>query len=141
MASAVEIHRKAHEAFNTRDWETMRSLSASDMSYEDNPRASSIKSYDQFQEWLQEWTTGMSDAAVTEVQYIDGGDYSIARFRGRGTNDGQMGPIQATGRRMDMPFCEILHVSPDGKIDRGELYYDQLTMLVQFGVMEQPPTG
>jgi steroid delta-isomerase-like uncharacterized protein len=138
MASAVEIHRAAHAAFNTRDWDTMRSLTASDISYEDNPRASSIKSYEQFLEFLQEWTSGMSDAAITEQQYLDAGEYSIVRFRGRGTNDGQMGPLQPTGRRMDMPFCEIVHVNSDGKIDRGELYYDQLTMLVQFGVMEQP---
>ena len=33
MASSVEIHRAAHDAFNERDWERMRSLMAETIAY------------------------------------------------------------------------------------------------------------
>jgi ketosteroid isomerase-like protein len=57
---------------------------------------------------------------------------------GRGTNDGPMGPGKAvTGKRMDMPFCEILRVQ-DGRVVSGEMFYDQLTMLTQLGLAEAP---
>ena len=49
-----------------------------------------------------------------------------------------MGPAQATtGKRMDMPFCQILRVQ-NGRVTSGEIFYDQLTMLAQLGPAEAP---
>ena len=138
MESSVEIHRIAHEAFNGRDWERMRSLLAETVSYDDRPRSLQIRSVEDFIAWLQEWVTGMSDARVTAPEYIDAGEYSICRFTGQGTNDGPMGSMQATtSKRMDMPFCEILRVE-SGRITGGDIYYDRLTMLTQLGLAEVP---
>jgi predicted ester cyclase len=139
MASSVEIHRAAHDAFNARDWDRMRALVADTMSYSDRPRGLEIGSFDEFLAWLQEWTTGMSDARVTAPDYLDAGEYSVCRFTAQGTNDGPMGPMRATtGKRMDMLFCEILHVQDD-RVIGGEMFYDQLTMLSQLGLAEAPP--
>ena len=138
MASSVEIHRAAHDAFNQRDWDRMRALAAETIVYDDRPRGLTLGSRDDFLGWLQEWATGMSDARVSEPDYLEAGEYSVCRFRGQGTNDGPMGPTAAvTGKRMDMPFCEILGVR-DGRITSGEIFYDQLTMLSQLGLTEAP---
>jgi len=140
MARSVELHRQAHAAFNARDWSTMRGLLSEGITYEDHPRGLTITSSEEFVGWLQSWVKGFSDASPSEPRYIDGGDYSIALFQARGTNDGDFGPVSGTGNRMDAPFCEVLHVGPDGKIDRGELYYDNVTIMVQMGAMA-PPEG
>ncbi len=138
MRSSVEFHRLAHEAFNQRDWERLRSLMAETIAYDDRPRNLQLRSVDAFLAWLKEWAAGMSDARVTAPEYLEAGEYSICRFTGQGTNDGPMGPTQAaTGKRMDMPFCEILHVQ-DGRVTGGEIYYDQLTLLTQLGLVEAP---
>jgi ketosteroid isomerase-like protein len=138
MASSVEIHRAAHDAFNERDWERMRSLMAETIAYSDRPRGLELGSFDEFQCWLKELTTGMSDARVNDPDYLEAGEYSVCRFNGRGTNDGPMGPAQATtGKRTDMPFCEILRVK-NGRVTSGEIFYDQLTMLAQLGLAEAP---
>ena len=138
MASSVEIHRAAHDAFNERDWEQMRSLMADTIAYSDRPRGLELGSFDEFLGWLKEWTTGMSDARVNDPDYLEAGEYSVCRFNGQGTNDGPMGPAQATtGKRMDMPFCEILRVQ-NGRVIGGEMFYDQLTMLTQLGLAEAP---
>ncbi len=37
-----------------------------------------------------------------------------------------------------MQFCEIREYGADGRAVRGELFYDQVTMLVQLGQMPLP---
>ena len=135
--SNVERHQQAHALFNSRDFEGVREMVSPDLTYEDRPRAVSMKNADEFIAWLGEWATALSNARVTQADYIDGGDWSIARFRGQGVNDGTMGEMPATGGTMDMMFCEIMHWT-DGKADRAEIYYDQATMLTQLGVMQAP---
>jgi ketosteroid isomerase-like protein len=137
MASSVDIHRAGHEAFNARDWDSLRDVCANDVAYSDRPRNLELRSVDEFLGWTNDWVTGMSDARVTEPEYLEAGEYSVCRFIGQGTNDGPLGPAQATGKAMNMPFCEIMRVQ-DGKIVSGEIFYDQLTMMSQFGLMEAP---
>lgn len=48
--------------------------------------------------------------------------------------------MPASGRSMNMPFCEVLAYGADGRVTRAELYYDLVTMLVQLGHMP-PPEG
>lgn len=132
-------HRRAHECFNKRDWKGMREICSPQLQYTDHPRSLTMKSYEEFEGWLKEWTTGMSDAKPDEPEYLEAGDRSVALFKARGTNDGQLGPANATGKRIDVPFCEVLHWNADGKMARGEIYYDAMTMFVQLGVMEPPP--
>ena len=45
---------------------------------------------------------------VTEL--TDAGDTVVAEFTGRGVNDGPLGPLPASGKQMNHPFCEILEV-------------------------------
>ena len=73
----------------------MRSLMADTIAYSDRPRGLELGSLDEFLGWLQEWATGMSDARVSEPDYLEAGEYSVCRFMGRGTNDGPMGPGKA----------------------------------------------
>jgi steroid delta-isomerase-like uncharacterized protein len=137
MASAAELHRTAHDLFNRRDWDAMRALVADDIEYTDHPRATTVRGFDDFVTFLQSWVTGMSDARIDDARYHDAGGVSVGQFRGRGVNDGQFGPANATGKALDLPFCELLRVEGD-RIRGGELYYDTMTMLVQFGLAEAP---
>jgi steroid delta-isomerase-like uncharacterized protein len=141
MGKAADLHRKAHQSFNARDWKAVEEMMVSNCEYEDHPRGVTMKDSSEFTGWLKEWASAMSDAEVADVDYIDGGSYSIARFTGRGTNDGAFGPFPASGKRLAMPFCEVMHWNDDGRCDRGEIYYDQMTMLVQFGHADPPPQG
>ena len=77
---------------------------------------------------------------ITDAHVIDGGSSTVLRFTGTGTNDGPLGPLPPTGRRLSMRFCEIREYDTDGNAVHGELFYDQLTMLVQLGHMP-PPEG
>ena len=137
--SNVERHRQAHEAFNRRDWDGLVAMFADAFSYTDQPRGITVKDAQEFVGWLKEWEVAFSDAAVTEPTYYDAGDTSVAVFTGTGTNDGPMGPFPASNQRLSWPLCEIITWNEEGKGVVGQMFYDQMTMLVQAGHMEAPP--
>ncbi len=138
--SNVDKHRAAHEAYNRRDWTALAQYFASDAEYTDQPRGVVFKGPQELVDYLKEsWVTAFSDAAITEVDYIDAGNHVVAHFTGTGINDGAFGPMPRTIRRISEPFCEIMQFNEAGQIISGSLYYDRLTILVQLGHMEVPP--
>ncbi|MGH2711563.1 MAG: nuclear transport factor 2 family protein, partial [Actinomycetota bacterium] len=132
----VDRHRQAHDEFNGRDWDALAERFADDVTYTDHGRDVTAKGKQEQVEWLKAWPTMLSDAAVTEPKYYDAGNTSIAVFTGRGTNDGPLGPFPASGQRISWPLCEILTWNSQGQVTSGELFYDQMTILVQAGHME-----
>ena len=133
-----ETHRRLHGIFNDRQFDRMDEHVREDIEYEDVARQMTMKNLDEFKDWLGDWTTAFSDATVQSAEYTDGPDFSLARFRGVGTNDGEMGPFEATDRRMDIDLWEMLHFDPDGMVTSGEIIYDQATILSQLGHIELP---
>jgi steroid delta-isomerase-like uncharacterized protein len=137
----IDTHRNAHEAFNGRDWDGVVRDFAPDAEYVDHARGITAKGPGQFVDYLRGgWTTAFSDATVANARYSASADRSVAQFDGSGRNDGPLGPMPATGRSLNLPMCEIMSFDADGRVVRGELYYDQVTMLVQLGHMP-PPEG
>jgi hypothetical protein len=76
--------------------------------------------------------------AVAVAEYAEGPDHSTATFHARGTNDGSLAGMPATGQRMDVPFCEVLRFDTEGRCTEGEVYYDQMTILTQLGLVTPP---
>ncbi|MGH3971733.1 MAG: ester cyclase [Pseudonocardiaceae bacterium] len=138
--SNVDKYRFTHQAFNRRDWTALIENFAADAEYTDQARGVTVKSPQELVDYLRvNWVAAFSDAAITEVGYIDAGNHVIAQFTAAGTNDGAFGPMPRTGRRISTQFCEIMRFNAAGQIIRGSLYYDQVTILVQLGHMEVPP--
>ena len=69
---------------------------------------------------------------------IGSDDYAVVEFVGRGTNTGPLatpqGEIPATGRAIEIPFCDV-HRIEDGKITNGRSYFDMATMMRQLGLL------
>ena len=98
-----------------------------------------MTSRDAFIEYLKGWTTAMSDATPGEPKrYLEVDGFSVSLFTGQGDNDGPFGELPATGRRMSLPFCELLWYDADGKLRAGELYYDVMSLMTQLGHVQAP---
>ena len=134
-----DTHRKLHELFNTKDFDGFDDHLAASFAYDDLPRGLSVKSAEEFKDWLRGWYSAFSDARPDEPRYLEGADFSVALFQGRGVNDGPLGDLSPSNQRMDVPFAEVLHYDGEGKVRAGAIYYDQVTMLTQLGHM--PPQG
>jgi hypothetical protein len=47
----------------------------------------------------------------------------------------QEGPFPATGREFALALCELWRFDPSGRVVGGDLYYDQVSLLTQLGLM------
>ena len=126
-----DTHRELHDLFNGRDFDAVAKRVTDDFRYIDRGRGIEVLGGDGFKAWLGGWTEAMSNARVTGARYHDAGATSIAIFTGRGTHDGQLGPIPPSGNEITFALCEVLTYNEDGDVTGGELYYDQMSVLAQ----------
>ena len=135
--SSAGTHAELHQLFNQRDFDHLIERFANQFTYADRARNVTMNSAQEFRAWLEEWVSSL-DGKVTEPRYVDAGDTSVALFVGTGTNNGPLGPFPPTGRPASFALCEVLTYGADGLVTGGEIYYDQLGLLVQLGHIELP---
>lgn len=134
----ADSHRRSVDLFNKRDWSAFTAAYAPACEYVDQARSFTAKGREQVQDFEQGWVNAFSNATITDAQVIDAGASTVLLFTGSGTNDGPFGPMPATGRQVSMRFCEVREYDADGLTVRAQLFYDQVTMLVQLGHMPAP---
>ena len=138
----VERHRAGHEAFNRRDFAAMTAHYADRIRWTDRARGLTFTTPEEFrEEFLAGWVQASSDIQVTDPAYLDAGEASVASFTVTGTHDGPLGPFPATGRPFTLALCELWHFDPDGRVVGGDLYYDQVSLLMQLGLLPQPSSA
>jgi steroid delta-isomerase-like uncharacterized protein len=140
MTSAnVEIHRTGHEAFNQRDFEAMTRYYADTISWTDHSQGRTFRTPGEFRDdFLPGWVTASSDIRITGPRYLDAGETVVSTFIVTGTHDGPLGALPATGRPFALELCEMWHFDSAGRVVGGHLYYDQVSLLTQLGLMPQP---
>ena len=143
MASRnVETYRAGHAAFNQRNFEAMTKQYAESITWTDHPHGRTFRTPQQFKDdFLTGWVRASSDLQITGPRYIDGGQTVVCTFTGRGTQDGPLGPFPATGKKFALPLCEMWHFDSSEQVIGGDLYYDQVSLLTQLGLMPEPSSA
>jgi steroid delta-isomerase-like uncharacterized protein len=141
-ASNVEAHRAGHEAFNQRAFDVMTERYADRIAWTDQAQGRTFTTAEEFRDdFLPGWVTASSDIRITGPRYVDGGQTVVCTFTCEGTHDGPLGPFPATGRQFALPLCELWHFDPSGQVVGGDLYYDQVSLLTQLGLLPQPSSA
>ena len=140
MASKnVQTYRAGHEAFNQRDFAAMTTQYADTIAWTDHAQGRTFATPQQFQDdFLPGWLQASSDIRITNPHYLDAGQTVLCTFTVVGCNDGPFGPFPATGKAFALPLCEMWHFDSSGRVVGGDLYYDQVSLLTQLGMMPQP---
>jgi len=140
MASRnVESYRAGHEAFNHRDFDAMTSRYAETIAWTDHSQGRIFRTPQEFKDdFLAGWVQASPDIQITGARYIDAGQTVVCTFTVVGTHDGPLGPLAATGKGFALPLCEMWHFDSSGLVAGGDLYYDQVSLLMQLGLMPQP---
>ena len=108
MASKnVEIIRSVHESWNHRDFQGVVRDSSEGLFYTNHGRSLTLNGRDKFREWTEAWAKAFSDGQITNPTYIDAGDIVVTQFTVEGTNDGPLGSLPPSGRRISPLFCEV----------------------------------
>ena len=141
-SSSVDAHRAGHEAFNRRDFETMTNHYADSIAWTDHAQGRTFRTPQEFKdEFLAGWIRASADIRVTDPHYFDAGQAVVCTFTVEGTHDGPLGPFPATGKPFALPLCELWHFDPSGRVVGGDLYYDQVSLLTQLGLLPQPSSA
>ena len=138
----VETYRAGHEAFNRRDFEAMTERYADSITWTDHPQGRTFRTPEEFRDdFLPGWIVTSPDIRITDPRYIDAGPTVVCAFTVTGTQDGPLGAFPATGREFALPLCEMWHFDPAGRVVGGDLYYDQVSLLAQLGLLPQPASA
>jgi steroid delta-isomerase-like uncharacterized protein len=90
-----------------------------------------------YKQGLEIMYAAFPDLQATIEDLIAEGDRVVSRIRMRGSHQGELFGIPATGRPVDFAMIEI-HRIADGKIAEGWANYDAIAMMQQIGVIPSP---
>ena len=135
----VETYRAGHEAFNQRDFVAMTKQYADSITWTDHSQGRTFTTPQEFRDdFLAGWVGASSDIRITGPRYIDAGQTVVCTFTVVGTHDGPLGPFPATGKSSRCRCARCGTSTPGGRVVGGDLYYDQVSLLTQLGLMPQP---
>lgn len=103
------------------------------------PGEAEVHGIDGYREIVRAFTRAFPDMTFELHDMFVDGDVVITHYTGRGTHEGALQGIDATGRTIESPGVTIDRFE-DGKVVEERNFWDNLDFFVQLGVME-PPTG
>lgn len=136
----VQAHRHALEAFNDRDLDAVVAHYSDDIVMTDHAQQTTMKSREAIRGWNQAWLDAFSDGRIEILDCFGVDDFTVARFVGRGTNDGPMGGQEPTNQRIELHLCDVARWDGDTIVEE-HLYYDVYGMLAQMGLVPPLPTS
>jgi steroid delta-isomerase-like uncharacterized protein len=132
-----ELIRNFFEQWHSRNIENMSKLFAPDAKYNHPSRGAIPFPFGEALEGIQGFWKVFPDLTVTIEDLIAGGDKVVVRFIGRGTHQGDLGGIPATGMKTEAGAIDIFHIV-DGKIVEVWEISDRLGLMQQLGMELKP---
>ena len=142
MADPRELGQKFIDAFNAHDRQRMRDLNAENTVFE-APGDVTVEGGDAAADYAMAWVRAFPDARITVHNEIVGGDWVVQEFTFTGTHEDTLvspaGEIAATHRPLNGRGVQIFRVEGE-TIAATRLYFDQVQVLTQLGLMPEPAT-
>lgn len=137
MGEALAVAQEFVEAFNAHDEARISGLDREDVVFE-APGDVKLVGRDASTEYAMSWLRAFPDARITVHNTIAADDWAVQEFTFEGTHDdtlvGAAGEIPATHKHLSGRGVQILRVQ-DGQIADARLYFDQVQVLTQLGLM------
>src|SRR5258708_381458 len=92
---------------------------------------------DNYKRGISGFITAFPDLQGTAEDIVAEGDRVVTRLTWRGTHNGDLMGIPATGRKVNFSTIEIQRVA-NGKIAEGWVTFDAMTMMQQIGAVPTP---
>lgn len=142
MATAQEIAARFVEAFNAHDEDAIRATNGENVVFE-APGDVHLEGRDAATQYAMEWLNAFPDARLVVHNEIVAGDWVVQEFTFEGTHtaplQSPMGEISATNRSLKGRGIQVVRVEGDVAVEEN-LYYDQVQVMTQLGLMPEPAT-
>jgi predicted ester cyclase len=143
MADAREVGAKFVEAFNAHDEERIRQLNAENAIIE-APGDMRAEGREATTQYAMAWLRAFPDARLTVHNELVDGDWVVQQFTFEGTHEDTLsspnGDIPATHNRLQGRAVQMLKVEGDS-VTETHLYFDQVQVMTQLGLMPEPATA
>ena len=143
MADAREVGAKFVEAFNAHDEERIRQLNAENATIE-APGDMRVEGREPTTQYAMAWLRAFPDARLTVHNELVDGDWVVQQFTFEGTHEDTLsspnGDIPATHNRLQGRAVQIFKVEGDS-VTETHLYFDQVQIMTQLGLMPEPATA
>jgi steroid delta-isomerase-like uncharacterized protein len=139
VSEAKKVLEQAIERWNATDREGWAALYTDDVVYEAPGGARISGLADLKEKYFDALVTAAPDRLSSEVVLFAEGNHVVEQARYTGTHTGPWrnangAEIPATGKKVDFPFVGVFRVE-DGKISSIRLYFDQVEVFTQLGLM------
>jgi predicted ester cyclase len=140
VARNIELVERLEQAYNARDYDTVRTSVAADFV----PHTAGSESVPPGVEGAiaanEGSFAGMSDRRTEILEIFGAGDKVVSHVRLRGTNDGGIAfaGVPANGSKVDFDWIQISRHADDGKIVETWSQMDLPKFMVQIGAMPAP---
>ena len=140
MADPRQVARESVEALNANDEARLRATYADDAVLE-APGGLRFDSGDEATAYAMVWVRAFPDARQTIVNELVAGDWVVQEFTFAGTHTGTLegpdGDVPPTNRQVTGHGVQIQRIAA-GKIAEEHIYFDQVELLTQLGLMPEP---
>jgi Predicted ester cyclase len=138
MADAPDIARDLIDAFNTADWERVRSLASPDIVYEEAGTGRRIQGMGDYLAMAQGWRQTFPDVTGQVQSLLSSGGTVAVEVTWTGTHTGPLvtpgAEIPATGKPISITST-LWYQIDGGQVQNLRHHLDVLGMLTQLGVM------
>ncbi len=132
-----ELVRDTYKAYNDRDFDRGAAALSDDYELTNVPSGDKLRGREGYLTFVRGWSTAFPDSKVDVTNIVASKNTVVVEFTGRGTHQGvlrtPMGDISATGKKVEVPFCDVVTVK-NGKVRSLRSYYDAATFMRQLGV-------
>jgi steroid delta-isomerase-like uncharacterized protein len=140
MADTKELAQRFVEAFNAHDEKALLALETPDATLS-APGGITLKGREASTAYAMAWLSAFPDARMVIRNEIISGDTIVQEFTFEGTHTATLraptGDVPATNRRLSGRGVQVIKVR-DGLAADTQLYYDQVDVLTQLGLMPTP---
>lgn len=127
------------DAFNSHDEAGMRAVTADNCVFE-GPGSVRLEGADASVAYAMGWLNAFSDAKIDVNTVVVDGEWVAMTGVFKGTHDGTLfgpeGDVPATGRRLEGRCSQFVRFV-DGKAVEEHLYYDQMDVATQLGLVPE----
>ncbi|MGZ3471211.1 MAG: ester cyclase [Isosphaeraceae bacterium] len=142
MAEAKDTAVKFVAAFNAHDERALLALHAANIKFE-APGGVHVNTTAEATAYAMRWLKGFPNGKMTVRNEIESGPWIIQEITMEGVHSGPFQTptsiVPPTGKKLVGKGVQILRVE-NGQITEARLYFDQLDMLSQLGLLPVPAT-
>jgi steroid delta-isomerase-like uncharacterized protein len=133
----LELAKKAVEAVNTHKVPDVMAFWADDAVEADQAHHKDNKGKKEIEAATKGFFTAFPDVKLEVPTMFAAGDYVVTIGTVTGTNDGPMGPMKKTGKKVTATYAELVKIK-DGKVGELWRFYNGLSMAKQLGLIPEP---